>query len=283
MESASNLISANKSLQVSSTIFLPNTLDETIIGSSFELLSTEMIVSQASLEGVLFDPQLNEDPLTQDLLLGLDYSNSNFATDGHDLKRPIRTKRSTETGRQQRVWSTMAYGDENDLSELLKILHPEEAKRLLEAIPENGHAAIHQAAKRGNLAMLTLVLEQGVNASAAEHCAGRTALHLAVQGGHEEVATHLLREVSDIIDWTDWKGQTALHYATIAARRRPCALKLCELLLDAEADPEACDLEGVSPLELACGNSDLEKLLEGYVCDLESKFAQLRLKVESDE
>jgi Ankyrin repeats (3 copies)/Ankyrin repeat len=209
--------------------------------------------------------------------------NGSYEADGHDLKIPMKIKLQAETGLQQRVWSTVAFGDATDLSELLKSRHLEEARRLLEAFPENGLAAIHQAARRGNLAMLTLVLEQGVNASAADRCAGRTALHLAVQGCHDEVAMHLVREVSDIIDWTDWKGQTALHYATIAAQHRPSALKLCELLLDAEADPEACDLEGVSPLELACGNSKLEELLEKYVCDLESKFAHLRLKVENSD
>jgi hypothetical protein len=207
----------------------------------------------------------------------------NYELDGHVLKRPMKIKQHAETDLQQRVWSTVTFGDATDLSELLSCRHFKEAKMLLEAFPENGFAAIHQAARRGNLEMITLILQLGVNASAADRCAGRTALHLAVQGCHEEVAIHLVREVSDIIDWTDWKGQTALHYASIAAQYRPSALRLCELLLDAEADPEACDLEGVSPLELARGNRKLEKLLEEYVCDLESKFAQLQLKVENGD
>jgi Ankyrin repeats (many copies)/Ankyrin repeat len=237
------------------------------------ILPHEMADADESLAAVMNEVGLNHDFIN---MIG----NGTFDADGHDLKRPMRIKRSVETGLQQRVWSTVAFGDATDLKELLGSRHLEEAKRLLEAIPENGLAAIHQAARRGNLAMLTLILEQGVNASAADRCAGRTALHLAVQGCHEEVAIHLVREVSDIIDSNDWKGQTALHYATIAAQHRPSALKLCELLLDAEADPEACDLEGVSPLELAFGNSKLEELLEKYVYDLERKFAQLRLKVE---
>jgi hypothetical protein len=241
------------------------------------------ILSEEMTEVEEFDAVLNDVNLSEDLLFNL-IDNETYAADGHELKRPMRIKRSVEIGLQRRVWSTVALGDDTDLSVLLSSRHLQEAKRLLEAFPENGLAAIHQAAGRGNLSMLTLVLEQGVDASAADRCAGRTALHLAVQGCHEEVAMHLVREVSDIIDWTDWKGQTALHYATIAAQKGPSsALKLCELLLDAEADPEACDLEGVSPLELACGNSKLEKLLENYVCDLESKFAQLRLKVDNTD
>lgn len=264
-----------QSTQVSSTY---EPAEASLNGSDFPISSDDMTVE--SYDEVLIDVEFNDVLLSA--LNGLS-SSSNFDSDGHNLKGPIRIKRSTETGLQQKVWSTVALGDDTDLTELLSGRHLEEAKRLLEAFPENGLAAIHQAAKRGNLAMLNLVLEKGVNASAADRCAGRTALHLAVQGCHEEVATHLVREVSAIIDWTDWKGQTALHYATIAAQHRPSALKLCVLLLDAEADPEACDLKGVSPLELACGNSELEKLLDNYVNDLENKFSQLKLKLENGD
>jgi len=189
--------------------------------------------------------------------------------------RPV--KRHTEVGLQQRVWKVLASGDDKELVQLLNDQGPAAAKRLLEAFNDNGLAAIHIVAKQGDLETLKIILEYEVDTKAFDKCAGCTALHLAVRGGHEAVATLLVQEAASIVDLTDRKGQTPLHYATSTG-----SLKLCELLLDAEADPEVSDLEGNCPLQLACGNEVLEKLYGGYVDDLQQLLANLKIVEKCD-
>jgi hypothetical protein len=100
------------------------------------------------------------------------------------------------------------------------------------------------AASAGDVLKVRELLEKHTSCTTPDYY-GRTPLHSAVLGGHEEVVKELLDHGVDT-SAADYKEQTALHLA--AQRYSPDIL---ELLLEKGADINARDDEGKTPLHFA--------------------------------
>lgn len=104
------------------------------------------------------------------------------------------------------------------------------------------------------LELTRLFLEMGVDPNVKDRW-GRTALHVAIAGGHEEAAFLLLEAGADPRA-RDEKGNTPLHLA--AYRGFP---RLVEALLKRGADPNAGDGWDETPVHYAVGKPEVLKLL----------------------
>lgn len=98
-----------------------------------------------------------------------------------------------------------------------------------------------------------LLLEMGVRTNGKD-AEGRTALHLAVEGNHEEVARQLLSLGRVHTDARDSSGRTPLHLAAELGHGGSG-----RLLMRFGADASAQDAAGRTPLEVAAASPD-EKL-----------------------
>ncbi|KAJ1469358.1 ankyrin repeat-containing domain protein, partial [Baffinella frigidus] len=75
---------------------------------------------------------------------------------------------------------------------------------------------------------------------------GLSALHAAVEGGHEDVVRLLIQHGADVNPTTEPQKQTPLHYA---ARKGNSVI--AHILLRRGADPNAHSSDGITPLEFA--------------------------------
>jgi len=131
------------------------------------------------------------------------------------------------------------------------------------AIALNGLNAFHVCARLGHLEILSLLLE--VDKSLAKSLVqpdGRTALHLAVCGGHVSIVQKLLDEGVDPDAATtvhdDTGNETSLHIAAYLGH-----VDILSILLSAGANPNVQMRNGRTPLLLACevGWKDIAMLL----------------------
>ncbi|KAI1418784.1 ankyrin repeat-containing domain protein [Xylaria sp. FL1777] len=116
---------------------------------------------------------------------------------------------------------------------------------------ETHETSLHHAAENGHEAVIALLLQEGANTSTARMKDGATLLHLAAENGHSDVVRQLVRVT--FINVTDDMGQTPLHRACL--KNHTAAI---EVLLDAEANPVAPDMDGKTPLAIM---SDLHETL----------------------
>ena len=96
--------------------------------------------------------------------------------------------------------------------------------------PISQTAAIHDAAKKGDVASLTAALNSGVDANASNGLA--TPLYYAIDGGHFEAARLLLSRGADVEAQSIWGP--ALVPAASGGK-----VELVKLLLDSGANPNA--------------------------------------------
>ena len=86
---------------------------------------------------------------------------------------------------------------------------------------------------------------------------GATALHVACERGHEQLAQKLI-EWGCVVDVIDDDGQTPLHYAIENSQ-----IELAKTLLSFKADPQKEDDDGNSPLD--CANTMQKEKLKMYL------------------
>ncbi len=77
----------------------------------------------------------------------------------------------------------------------------------------NGNIPVHEAARRGDIAILRLVLERGGNRTATNGAGESTLMHAALSGNPEAVALVLEGLSPKDINHKDRKGHGAAHYA----------------------------------------------------------------------
>ncbi|XP_025262762.1 uncharacterized protein LOC105255960 [Camponotus floridanus] len=118
----------------------------------------------------------------------------------------------------------------------------------LNRLDQDGYAAIHHAADRGDPTCLDVLLKAGcqVDLPTAKK---NTALHLAAEAGYPDNLILLIEAKADL-QLKNHRGYTALHLAA-----RSHSLECVEILLKGHADPNAEDDEGRTPLHLALGKS----------------------------
>lgn len=118
----------------------------------------------------------------------------------------------------------------------------------LNRLDQDGYAAIHHAADRGDPTCLDVLLKAGCQVDLPT-VKKNTALHLAAEAGCTDNLILLIEAKADL-QLKNHRGYTALHLAA-----QSHSLECVEILLKGHADPNAEDDEGRTPLHLALGKS----------------------------
>lgn len=123
---------------------------------------------------------------------------------------------------------------------------------ILMAAMLGGCASLHQAAREGDLDAVRHALRHSADINARDQ-QGRSALHLAAGGGHDELTSILIGEFGADVNARDLNGQTALHHAAAAGHKQTVAT-----LLAKGADLTIQDQFGRTPLDLATMSGHLK-------------------------
>ena len=107
----------------------------------------------------------------------------------------------------------------------------------------DGYAAIHLAAKQGQLASLKVLLANGARIEARDRKHAHTAVHKAAWANRPEVLAYLLAAGADPNPRDTDGDMVPLHWATDR--------RIAKLLLTAGANPDAKDQYGETPLHMA--------------------------------
>lgn len=117
------------------------------------------------------------------------------------------------------------------------------------------------AGARGHLEILRLTLEHGADLKSLNRFGG-TALIPAAERGHVETVATLIAAGVDM-NHVNKLGWTALMEAVVLADGGPRHRQIVQLLLDAGADPNIPDFDGVTPLQHAhrMGQAEMARLI----------------------
>ena len=166
--------------------------------------------------------------------------------------RPTRRPAEAQSPLAPAVWKAAAYGDFERLRELA------EAKpELLGQPDEQGFYVAQWAALNNRIAVLTYLIDRGVDINAAD-ATGQTALHWAAVRGAVQAAETLLRAGADLAA-ADSRGYTVCH---VAAQYGQTGL-LYHLAQRWHADTDSIDADGRTSLHWAAykGFADTVRLL----------------------
>ncbi|KAM6084794.1 LOW QUALITY PROTEIN: NF-kappa-B inhibitor epsilon [Theristicus caerulescens] len=118
-----------------------------------------------------------------------------------------------------------------------------------------GLACLHISTLKGNIPMMSLLLESGANIDVREGTSGKTPLHLAVEC-HDRSAVQFLLHKGAYVDAQMYNGCTPLH---LAVGRKDAAI--AAILSHSGADTLLRNMENETAQDLADGNDDLLALL----------------------
>jgi cytohesin len=104
---------------------------------------------------------------------------------------------------------------------------------------------IHEASAQGDSARVEALINEDASLKNARGARGRTPLHYALSGGHEQASMLLIRRGADARA-ADANGATPLHFAAEKGLDR-----VARSLLGQGADPSARDRDGLTPMWLA--------------------------------
>lgn len=127
------------------------------------------------------------------------------------------------------------------------------------------------AADRGYTGLVKRLLKHCDNISYQDDTK-RTALHTAIDNGHEEIVRLLLEGGADVTLQCRGHGRTPLHVATVS---RLGTVEMVEMLLEKGANPSAEDIYGYTPLHCALRFRGNEPDVEGMVEAMLAKGADV--------
>lgn len=140
---------------------------------------------------------------------------------------------------------------------LLHNTNPAIAKLLLQAGADagmtcgtEGHSPLCSAARKGDTAALSLMLNSGVQPDTKD-AEGATPLYLAAANLHHDACQLLLSKGASPDSTHTADNSAPLHAALRAAGPADAKLRLAQMLLQAGANPLHADAEGMTPLHLA--------------------------------
>ena len=121
---------------------------------------------------------------------------------------------------------------------------------------KRGQNALHQAAKTGNTQIFNYLITRAdtEDIHAQDENYGNTALHLAVNRGHEEIVEVLLNVSDRILDIKNNAPRTAAHLAAISGHL-PVLKQIVRRKMNTIFEP---DNNGFTPLHFALDNSRIE-------------------------
>uniref|UniRef100_A0A8C0U791 NFKB inhibitor epsilon n=1 Tax=Cyanistes caeruleus TaxID=156563 RepID=A0A8C0U791_CYACU len=114
-----------------------------------------------------------------------------------------------------------------------------------------GLACLHISTLKGNIPMMSLLLESGANIDVREGTSGKTPLHLAVECHNRRAVQFLLRNGA-YVDAQMYNGCTPLH---LAVGRKDAAI--AAILSHSGADTLLRNMENETAQDLADGNDDV--------------------------
>ena len=140
-------------------------------------------------------------------------------------------------GQVQTIWAAALAGDTVALQAAIDSGTDPNARR------SDGYAAIHLAAKQGQLASVKVLLANGARIEERDRKHAHTAVHKAVWASRPEVLAFLLAAGADPNPRDTDGDMVPLHWATDR--------RIAKLLLTAGANPDAADIYGETPLHTA--------------------------------
>ncbi|CZR67992.1 uncharacterized protein PAC_17891 [Phialocephala subalpina] len=126
----------------------------------------------------------------------------------------------------------------------------------IEAAGDDGEKPLYIAAATGNFAIARVLLQFNASAESFNVRKQLSALHRAVEQGHEEIVNLLLRHGADV-DLQNSNGETALFDAVVKGNS-----KLATLLLRNGANKDIQSKDGRSILTIAAGDNTMMELLQ---------------------
>ena len=140
-------------------------------------------------------------------------------------------------GQVQTIWAAALAGDTVALQAAIDSGTDPNARR------SDGYAAIHLAAKQGQLASVKVLLANGARVEERDRKHAHTAVHKAAWASRLEVLVFLLAAGADPNPRDTDGDMIPLHWATDR--------RIAKLLLTAGANPDAADIYGETPLHTA--------------------------------
>ena len=141
----------------------------------------------------------------------------------------------------------------------------------------DGTRAVHYAAANGHLDIVNLLIQVS-NSTNARDKNGVTALHYAISNGHADVVKALAKADGCDINVADNNGQAPLHWSVKTGN-----LDIVTLLLSSNCCTDVADNNGEQPLHLACKmkNPTIASLLIKSHCDINAcnKIGQQALHI----
>ncbi|KYN17918.1 hypothetical protein ALC57_09800 [Trachymyrmex cornetzi] len=105
----------------------------------------------------------------------------------------------------------------------------------IEANTDCGWSPLQLAAQAGSYHAVCSLIKAGADVNNTDMTYGRTALHVAVEGGHKDIVEFLLKNTKIDINKKNFSGNTALHTAIVTPGTK--AKEICALLVKHGADP----------------------------------------------
>ncbi|KAH6642479.1 ankyrin repeat-containing domain protein [Boeremia exigua] len=147
---------------------------------------------------------------------------------------------------------------------------------------DEGRTILHLASRRGNIGIMSRLLQEGGSDLLGADYKGRTALHFATESGRSSRAIHMLVGAGLDVNAVDHRSRTALHYAVCADN---VAAVETLLSLGVTANLNAKDIHGWTAMDLAkrCQHTTVINAMISRGIPSSTTECEARLTTDHDE
>jgi len=147
---------------------------------------------------------------------------------------------------------------------------------------DEGQKILHLASQRGNIGIMSRLLQEGGSGLLDADYKGRTALHFATESGRSSQAIHMLVRAGLDVNAVDHRSRTALHYAVCADN---VAAVETLLSIGMTAKLNAKDVHGWTAMDLAkkCQHTAVIDIMTSRGIPSSITKCEARLSTDYDE